>query len=540
MKRLILATSALSLLAPLPALAQQADVGRTRAHAVFLADDRLEGREAGTRGYDLAALYVANQFRALGIAPGDLDGDYYQPITFAKYSVDDTAENYWLLDGVRYDHGDKVLVSANPSGARGEGEAELVFVGAGLDLPEYGIDSFGDVDLAGKIAVVIYTPAVPGLPSDVGAHVAQSQSKALAARGAIGAVRVFADQMMERFPWERIKRFAGRASTNWTDENGVPFSETAALVRGGAASPEVRDLLFAGSPMDWAAIEASFLAGKPVAPFALGKSLRVVSTPKTDPAFAASNVVGMIEGSDPALKDELIVLTAHLDHVGIDEDAKPGEDRVYNGLFDNALGVASALEVARMFQDSGKAPRRSIAFVALAAEEKGLLGSDWLAHHPEQFAGKTVVGTINLDMPVVPTDFDRIVAYGAEHSTIGRQIDAALEGSGVRLVEDPQPEEAFFVRSDHYSYVKAGVPSVYLDPLPVESGQKLYDDFLETRYHKVGDDISQPVDWDAAAKFAQVNYLITRAMTDDDAPPMWYADSFFGTKMAPDAKKAQR
>ena len=312
------------------------------------------------------------------------------------------------------------------------------------------------------------------------------------------------------------------------------------MVLGGGAGPEMSDVLFEGAPKSWDEIQETMMKGERVAPFSLGKTLKVVSNSRIEPAFVSSNVVGMIEGSDPELKDELVIMTAHLDHVGVEKNAKPGEDNIYNGLFDNALGVAAILDVARMFQESGKAPRRSIAFVALAAEEKGLLGSDWLARNPDQFPGKTVVGTVNLDMPVIPADFDRIVAYGAEHSTIGPVVADAAEQMGVTRIDDPTPEEAFFVRSDHYSFVKAGIPSVYLDTIPVEEAKPLYDDFMENRYHKVTDQVGQPIDWNAAAKFAKINYLITRRMADDDARPLWYSDSYFGNAMAPDAAKATR
>ena len=544
-RTLLKLTTAIALAVPAVAAAQDANPVETRqyrAHAEFLASDLLEGRESGTRGYDIAANYVANQFRAMGIAPGDLDGDYMQDIPFAAFSLNEDAENYLLLDGVRYDHGEKVVVGRNPGGTLPAQEVELVFVGRGLYAPEFGLDSFGDVDLDGKIAVTAFGRGgnPEGIPSDVGAHLGNTQSDNIEARGAIGTLTVLPDAMLNRFPWERIKRFSGGGRTTWADSDGMPNAENPGLVARATLNAELRDKLFENAPMSWAEIEAKMMAGEDLPSFSLGTTARIVGEASVEPKFTSANVVGMIEGSDPELKNELIVMTAHLDHVGIEADAKPGEDNVYNGLFDNALGVSAVLELARLFAEADTKPRRSIAFVLLAAEEKGLLGSDWLANNPDQFPGMTMVANINIDMPIHTGDFDTVVAHGAEHSNIGRQIDKALAGFSVRRVDDPAPEEVFFVRSDHYSFVKAGIPSVNLDPLPLPDEQDVYDDFLENRYHKLGDQVGQPLDWDAAAKFAWMNYLITRSMTDDDQKPMWYADSYFGTSTAPEAQKTQR
>ncbi|MBW0144185.1 M28 family peptidase [Sphingomicrobium clamense] len=543
-KTLLKLTTAIVVMATAPAYAQEnpVETRQYRAHAEFLADDLLEGRESGTPGYDIAAIYVANQFRAMGVAPGDLDGDYMQDIPFARFELDENADNYLTIDGVRYDHGDQVIVGRNPASELPAEEVELVFVGQGLYAPEYGIDSFGDVDLTGKIAVTAFSRGVnnPNIPSDVGAHLGSTMGDNVEARGAVGTLTVLPAAMLERFTWDRVKRFAGGGRTDWAHPDGTPNAGNVGLAARATLNGDLRDALFEGSPMSWAEIEAKMMAGEPVPAFSLGKTARVVAQATVEPQFTSANVVGMIEGSDPDLKDELIVMTAHLDHVGIEEDAKPGEDNVYNGLFDNALGVSAVLELARLFAEAETKPRRSIAFVLLAAEEKGLLGSDWLAKNPDQFPGKTMVANINIDMPIHTGDFDSVVAHGAEHSNIGRQIDKALADFSVRRVDDPAPEEVFFVRSDHYSFVKAGIPSVNLDPLPLPDEQDVYDDFLENRYHKVGDQLGQPLDWDAAAKFAWMNYLITRSMTDDDQKPMWYADSFFGRSTAPDAEKATR
>jgi len=253
--------------------------------------------------------------------------------------------------------------------------------------------------------------------------------------------------------------------------------------------------------------------------------------------YKVPNVIGILPGSDPVLKDEYVVLSAHLDHIGV--DPRPGRDKIYNGAMDNAAGVATMLEAARAFTSSGKPPRRSILFVALAAEEEGLLGSAFLARNPVIGSGR-VVADVNLDMPILLYDFQDVVAFGAEHSTLGPIVAAAGAKMGVTLSPDPMPEENLFVRSDHYSFVKAGVPSVFLVTGFKNGGEKAFRAFLRTHYHQVSDDVSLPFDWEAGAKFAKLNYLIAREIADGDTAPQWYDRDPFGERFAPKAPKAPR
>lgn len=252
----------------------------------------------------------------------------------------------------------------------------------------------------------------------------------------------------------------------------------------------------------------------------------------------SENVIGILPGSDPKLADEYVVLSAHLDHEGTDPGLA-GEDKIYNGAMDNAAGVATMLEAARAFTQSGKRPRRSILFVALTAEEDGLIGSEFLARYPVVGGGK-VVADVNLDMPILLYDFQDVVAFGAEHSTLGPIVARAAAKMGVALSPDPMPEEQLFLRSDHYSFVKAGVPSIFLVTGFRNGGEKAFRDFLKAHYHKVSDDIRQPFDWQAGARFAKINYLIAREIADADQEPRWYQGNSFGERYARDAPKAPR
>jgi len=249
------------------------------------------------------------------------------------------------------------------------------------------------------------------------------------------------------------------------------------------------------------------------------------------------NVVAVLPGSDPALANEYVVLMAHLDHVGVDPKAEG--DKINNGAMDNATGTATMLEVARAMAMAPKRPRRSILFAAVTAEEKGLLGSEYLAKNPVIGNGK-VVSVVNLDMPVLLYDFSDVIAFGAEHSTMGPIVQRAAAGMNIKLTPDPLPQEGLFTRSDHYRFVREGVPSVFLMTGFAGEGEKQFKNFLATNYHSPKDDMNQPINWQAGAKFARLNYLIAREIADAPEAPRWYADSFFGKTFAPGAQKASR
>jgi Zn-dependent M28 family amino/carboxypeptidase len=262
-----------------------------------------------------------------------------------------------------------------------------------------------------------------------------------------------------------------------------------------------------------------------------------LSDGKVERTYRVPNVIGVIAGADPALKDEYVVISAHLDHMGKSRTA--GSDGIYNGAMDNASGVATMLEAARAFTKDGKPPRRSIMFVAVAAEEQGLLGSSFLTRNPLVGGGR-MVANVNLDMPILLYDFQDVVAFGAEHSTMGPIVAAAAAKMNVSLSPDPVPSQNLFVRSDHYSFVKAGIPAVFLVPGFKNGGDKAFREFERRHYHQVSDDISLPFDWNAGAKFARLNYLIAREIADADQAPRWYQGNSYGDRYAKKAPRAPK
>ncbi|MFZ5748112.1 MAG: M28 family peptidase [Pseudomonadota bacterium] len=544
--RLSFALATLSLLfAPAAGWAQAAPdattpaftAGRIRAHVEFLADDLLEGRNAGTHGHEIAARYVATRFEALGLKPAGTDGGWYQQVPLVEYALDPTVPAAITVGKQRFTNPGDLLVNASAAGARFQSvTADAVFVGYGLDAPKYGFHDYDGVDVTGKFAVMLL-----GMPRNTpsAAFDALFSGKEEAARrhGARGVIFVLSPGILARISWDRLSGFFTRTETAWVDAGGNPRGESADAPLTAYLSPRAGAALLAGSPSESDAIFKVEAAGGKVPTFAI-KQRPTISRMSTHRRFTSPNVLGVLPGSDPAVADEYVVLMAHLDHEGTDPSLA-GEDKIYNGAMDNAIGTATMLEVARGFAENGKRPRRSILFVSVTAEEDGLLGSDFLARHPLPGGGK-VVGVVNLDMPVLLYDFTDVVAFGAEHSTLGPIVAAAAAKEGVVLSPDPMPEENLFVRSDHYSFVQAGVPSVFLVTGFQNGGEKAFRDFLATNYHKVSDDLKQPIDWQAGAKFARINYAIARDIANDAHAPRWYDGDEYGDRYAPGQPRAPR
>lgn len=512
---------------------------RFRAHVTFLADDLLEGRDAGSRGYDLAALYVATRFEALGLKPAG-DGGWYQQVPFVQYRMAD-APAALTIGGKRFAHGDTVILSPTPSDAPLTLEAPVVFAGYGLSAPAAGLDDYAGLDVKGKVVAVLNgTP--DGLPSDVAAHLNAEKRRMAEAQGAVGMITIRGKGEAGGRPFERLARSAGEPVMTWVAKDGTPFSPAPGIRFRATLDTPAAEALFAGAPRSLSKVLAE--AGKEGARpkgFAL-KPVVKVEQRSTIERFTSPNVLGVLPGSDPALAGEYVLLMGHLDHEGVRE-AKPGtaadEDRIHNGALDNATGIATMLEVARAMAESPDRPKRPILFAAVTAEEDGLLGAQYLAKNPVVGSGR-VAGVVNLDMPVLLYDFKDVIAFGAEHSTMGAAVEKAGAGIGVALTPDPLPEQGLFTRSDHYRFVQEGIPSVFLMTGFANGGDKEFTGFLATHYHKVSDDLALPIDWQAGAKFARINYEIARQIADAPESPLWYRDSFFGKTVAPGAAKAAR
>ena len=542
MKKTLFAALAATTLFTSPAMAQDpnntfgASAAQVEADVRFLADDLLEGREAGTRGYDIAAAYVASRFAGLGLTPAGTDGGWYQQMTLRTASLE-TGQVALVRNGERIELGSD-LAMPRPSLAATDVsiDAPLVFVGHGIHAPQIGINAYEGVDLDGKIAVFLdLVPASVEQP-DRRSHLSQTRAKMAADHGAIGiiSISVSADDRAQR----SYDFFKGRPSTSWVASNGLNGALAEGLDLSIRMSPAGAAALFEGADVSLEDLKAMALANQDMPSFVLPGSLeaRAVSTHED---VETPNVMAMIPGADPDQADEYVVMVAHLDHVGVNENAAPGTDAIHNGALDNAAGVATMLEAARLFSETeGEArPDRSMLFIAVTAEEKGLLGAEYFAANPT-VPIDSIVADLSLDMPVPLYDFTDVVAFGSEHSTMGDYISRAAATMDISLSPDPMPEQAIFVRSDHYVFAQYGIPAVLLFTGYANGGEEKFTDFFANRYHKPGDDLTQDFHWNALARYAALNFRIASEIAEDDGRPQWYAGNFYGEAFDPDGEKA--
>jgi Zn-dependent M28 family amino/carboxypeptidase len=413
-------------------------------------------------------------------------------------------------------------------------EAGLVFVGYGIEAPELGYNDYENVNASGRIVVQFFGQP-HDFPSEEGAHFASGSQKTLAAvrHGAVGIVTIHTPRTEQRFAWERVRNLVGTPSMGWINAEGKVNGQFEQIEAGAMLRHTAAAVLFEESEYDLETLLERDEKGEPLPAFDLqGRvSMRQKSTHSS---LTSPNVVAMLPGADPLLSSEYVVYTAHLDHIGelhpeaVGEDT---EDLINNGAMDNASGISVMLETARLFAESAP-PRRSILFVAVTAEEKGLVGSEYFAMNPTVPVG-SMVSAVNLDMPVLLYDFGDVIAFGAEHSTMGDTVRKAAQGYGIELTPDPFPEQNIFVRSDHYRFVQQGVPSVFLvtgmKSLDGEiDTQPIFEGFLKEHYHKPSDDLNLPIKYSAAAKFTRINVRIGELIANDPARPAWREGDFFG------------
>jgi hypothetical protein len=513
---------------------------RFKAHVAFLSDDMLEGRDTGSRGYQIGAAYVASQFMALGLEPGGEGGGWYQQVPLRSASL--AGKPVMTLSGPggrqSWENGTSMLVRPSLVAEEVDFTAPAVFVGYGLDAPDQGADDYKGLDVRGKVVVLL--AGVPSdVPSEIGAYLGDRKAAMAAKHGAVAIVQINTDESARTAPWAAIRPYAGRPSMGWLDPSGKPLDEAPGVLARAIVDDPLAASLFAGVRRGYSAVraEAARARAHPKG-FALATQLGIRMSSRWS-QVSSPEVIGLLPGSDPALRDEYVILMGHLDHLGIKADAAPGEDRIFNGALDNAAGIATMIEAARAFSESGERPRRSILFIANTGEEKGLLGADFFAHHPTVPIGK-IAGVVDLDMPLLLYDFTDVIAFGADHSTVAEAVARAAGRMDIALSPDPMPEQHIFVRSDHYEFVRQGVPAILLATGFANGGAQKWQSFLTGTYHKVGDDMSQPIDWRAGAKYARLNYLISRELADADQRPLWYRGDYFGDIFSPGTARAER
>jgi Zn-dependent M28 family amino/carboxypeptidase len=513
-----LATTAISQRPSRPAASSQISEDRLRAHIKFLSDDRLEGRGTGARGGELAALYIAEQFEAMGLKGAGAKGSFWQPVSLVGVKADPQtvlrvegqnrsetfhfADDFVAFTGAQTDH---VKV-----------DADLVFVGYGIDAPEQKWNDYKGPaeDYRGKILVMLVNdpPATNTEPDLFGGRRLTYSGRwtykyeEAARRGAVGAILLHTNESAG-YPWSVVRTSNGSWRFDIARSNGdkTPFLKVRSWMTDEAAH---RLFSLAGLNFDDLRKRAATREFTPVK-MNLTASLDLNSEVKR---VEAPNVAAILPGSDPKLREEYVVFTAHWDHFGVGAPDKSG-DNIYNGALDNATGVAAVLEIARVLSSLPPAqrPRRSVLFLITTAEEQGLIGSEWYTLHPLVPLNKTAAD-INLDSMNILGPTADFVPLGAERSTLKVVVDQVARERGLRISPDPRPEQGSFYRSDHFPFAKVGVPSISLKEgsdyigHDKEWGEKKFQEYNQAHYHQPSDEYRD--DWNFQGMIQEADFAM--------------------------------
>lgn len=493
----------------------------------YLASDELAGRETGSPGHRRAAQYIADAFKRAGLKPAGTTG-YFQPVKFISRKI---IEEQSSLAIIRTSKGESIgkeePIALGEEATFSMGiehapltEAPIVFVGYGLTVPENNYDDLAGLDLRGKV-VLLLSGGPSEIPGPLRAHYQNTRWEALKRAGVIGVIGI-QNPIGQDIPWERSKLARLRAALSLA-ERGIEENSGQQLAV--TFNPAQAERLFAGSGHSFAEIMKLAEAGKPLPRFPIPG--RVRASVKFEKKFVESqNVAGILPGSDPILKNEYVVLSAHLDHVGKGEPING--DAIYNGAMDNASGIATLLEAARSFREKKQSFRRSVVFLAVTGEEHGLKGSRYYASHPTVPA-TGIAANINIDMFLPLFPFHSLIVQGLEESNLADDLQAVAKSIGVEVLSDPEPERRAFVRSDQYSFIRQGVPAVSLKVGFVKNSLEhdIVKRWRKERYHAPSDDLQQPIDFEAAAKFNAVYLQVVEAVANRAERPRWNSSSFF-------------
>lgn len=489
-------------------------------HVTYLASDKLKGRNVGTPGFELAAEYVAKQFEKAGLQPAGGDG-YFQRVGFVETTL--------VSSSVELVHGDRGVKIPIPEEVHTgfsahspeEIEAPVVFAGYGLVIPEAKYDDLEGLPVKG--AVVAYLMGGPDkIDGNLRSHYSSFEErwKALRAAGAVGIVSIQNPKTME-IPWARQSLSFGMARMELADPalnfgQGLQFSAS--------WDPAKANDLFAESGHSIEDVLEAANKQEPLPHFTIPGKIRATVRVSNKP-IQSENIVGLRPGDDPTLKSEYVIVSAHLDHLG---EGKPvNGDSIYNGAMDDASGDASLIEIAKALHEGRVSTKRSIVFVSVTGEEKGELGSAYFAAHPP-VQGR-IVADLNMDMylPLFPLKW--LEVQGLNESTLGSDITEVARAAGVKVQGDKEPNRNRFIRSDQYSFIKKGVPSLAFKfgYMPGDPEEKIFKDWYSNRYHGVTDDVEQPVDAAAAAQFNTILRNLAVRVANADRPPAWLPNSFF-------------
>lgn len=507
-----------------PLAADAITAAALRSHIRFLSDDLLEGRGPATRGDELARLYLASQMESLGLQPGGPGGSWFQPVPVI--SLHAHPPQTWSFaagsQSVDLTLSDDFIAASGQQAARARlTDAELVFVGFGIQAPEYGWDDFKGMDLRGKVLVMLNNDPAGDPKLFAGERRLyygrwSYKYESAARQGAAGAIIVHTTPSAG-YPWQVVQ-------TSWT---GPQFellagSEPRIQLKAWTTEAATRRLFAAaGKDLDALVAAAQKIDFRPV-PLGIRTSLDVdVTMSRTETA----NVLGLLPGSDPKLKDEVVIFTAHHDHLGRNDEQK-GDDHIYNGAVDNAAGCAQVLAMAKAFTALPQPPRRSILFLFVAAEEQGLLGSKYFATNPTIAPGR-MAANLNFDGGNIFGRTRDISLVSKGKSSLDSIVEAFAAQQGRRVEGDAFPDKGFFYRSDQFNLAKIGVPAIYTHNgtdfvgKPDGWGKTTLEAWTQRDYHQPSDELTESWNFEGMVEDARLGFLAGLAISEADAMPTW-------------------
>jgi hypothetical protein len=509
--------------------AERAAAARIRAEGLradirFLASDALEGRGPGSRGDELARLYIATRMEAIGLAPAGSDGSYFQPFEIVGVRSTQTAPTVAKKGAESLELGghDAILFAGDEAPEARLRGAEVVFVGYGITAPEFNWDDFKGADLKGKVLVFLNNdpeddPKLFAGKTRLYYGRYDYKFEQAAQQGAAAAFLIHTDASAG-YGWQVVE-------TGWAGEKfRLPGSTRPRVPIKAWISESASQRLFGLAGQDLAALVAA-ARKRDFKPVPLGVTLDAALRTEVRKQQTA-NVLGKLAGSDPRLAAEAVLYTAHHDHLGIDASAKPGADAIYNGAHDNASGVAQMLGVAEAMKALPVGPKRSVIFAAVGVEEQGLLGSEYLAAHLPVVPGR-LAANINIDGIQIFGRTRDLTMVGLGKSNLDDRIKALAAMQGRVVVPDQFPDKGFFYRSDQFNLARIGVPAAYFDNgtevigKPGGWGKERIGEWEEKHYHQVSDELTPEWNFDGAVEDGQLCFYLGVQVANALRMPAW-------------------
>ncbi len=520
-------------------------------HVKVLASDTYEGRAPGTHGEDLAVTYVADEFKKIGLKPGNTDGTYFQKVPLVGITADPTATLTFAKGSatqvLRF-RDDVVAWTKRVADQVSIDKSDIVFAGYGVEAPEFNWNDFKGTDLTGKtIVVLVGDPPVPDPadpakldPNTFGGRAMTyygrwSYKFEEGARRKAAAVLIVHETEPASYPFSVVQ---GRVSEQF-DLVAADKNMSRLAIEGWITSDQARKLFaMAGQDFDTLKKQAATRAFEPV-PFGVTASMTLRNTIRT---IDSRNVAGLLEGSDPVLKNEYVIYTSHWDHFGIGAPVKG--DTIYNGALDNASGVGGLIELARAFAKLPKAPKRSVLFLSVTAEEQGLLGSDYYAQNPIYPLAKTLAA-INMDSLNIHGRTKDLTVVGLGNSELDDYAVKAAAAQARTVKPDPAPERGGFYRSDHFPFAKQGVPALAAGGgsdfigKPADYAATIRKTYTEQHYHQPSDELRPDWDLSGAIEDLQMYFAVGLGVANADRYPEWKPGTEFKAKREQMLRKAR-